>query len=137
MNPFAGYTIATLIVNKVHMTFGQRGIAIIDPLCHITPFVIMAICPPWPAILAVYVIVGLGYGAIDAAWNSWIADMANASTIMGFLGACHGLGATSSPTIATQMIKSGLRWNHFYYNCLVAPCWSCRQVPFCSGRERG
>ncbi|KAL4984489.1 MFS general substrate transporter [Aspergillus falconensis] len=118
MTPFAGYTIATLIVNKIHMTFGQRGIAIIGPLCHIIPFVIMAIHPPWPAMLAVYVIVGLGNGLIDAAWNAWIADMVNANTMMGFLGASYGLGATLSPTIATQMIKSGLRWNYFYYTLL-------------------
>ncbi|KAL4772356.1 MFS general substrate transporter [Aspergillus nidulans var. acristatus] len=118
MTPFAGYTIATLIVNKIHMTFGQRGIAIIGPLCHIIPFATMAIRPPWPAMLAVYVIVGLGNGLIDAAWNSWIADMVNANTMMGLLGAFYGLGATLSPTIATQMIKSGLRWNHFYYTLL-------------------
>lgn len=83
---------ATLIVNKIHMTFGQRGIAIIGPLCHIIPFVIMALHPPWPAMLAVYVLVGLGNGLIDAAWNSWIADMASANTVMGLLAAFYGLG---------------------------------------------
>ncbi|KAF7171051.1 hypothetical protein CNMCM5623_003518 [Aspergillus felis] len=118
VTPFAGYTMATLIVNKIHMTFGQRGIAIIGPLCHIIPFAIMAIHPPWPVMLGVYVIVGLGNGLIDAAWNSWIADMTNANTMMGFLQAFYGLGATLSPTIATQMIKSGLRWNYFYYTLL-------------------
>ncbi|KAH1841380.1 hypothetical protein KXX54_002040 [Aspergillus fumigatus] len=118
VTPFAGYAIATLVVNKIHMTLGQRGIAIIGPLCHIAPFVIMAIHPPWPVMLAVYVIVGLGNGLIDAAWNSWVADMANANTMTGLLGAFYGVGATLSPTIATQMIKSGLHWNYFYYTLL-------------------
>ncbi|GLA58315.1 hypothetical protein AtubIFM56815_008636 [Aspergillus tubingensis] len=120
VTPFAGYTIATLIVNKIHMTLGQRGIAIIGPLCHIVPYVIMAIHPPWPAMLAVYIIVGLGNGLIDAAWNSWIADMANANAMMGVLQAFYGLGATISPLVGTQMIKSGLRWNYFYYTLLGA-----------------
>ncbi|PYH34707.1 MFS transporter [Aspergillus neoniger CBS 115656] len=120
VTPFAGYTIATLIVNKIHMTLGQRGIAMIGPLCHIIPYVIMAIHPPWPAMLAVYVIVGLGNGLIDAAWNSWIADMANANAMMGVLQAFYGLGATISPLVGTQMIKSGLRWNYFYYTLLGA-----------------
>ncbi|GFN11069.1 MFS transporter [Aspergillus tubingensis] len=120
VTPFAGYTIATLIVNKIHMTLGQRGIAIIGPLCHISPYAIMAIHPPWPAMLAVYVIVGLGNGLIDAAWNSWIADMANANAMMGVLQAFYGLGATISPLVGTQMIKSGLRWNYFYYTLLGA-----------------
>ncbi|KAM0115828.1 hypothetical protein ACP6JC_007584 [Aspergillus fumigatus] len=92
VTPFAGYAIATLVVNKIHMTLGQRGIAIIGPLCHIAPFVIMAIHPPWPVMLAVYVIVGLGNGLIDAAWNSWVADMANANTMTGLLGAFYGVG---------------------------------------------
>ncbi|KAH1488299.1 hypothetical protein LV164_007866 [Aspergillus fumigatus] len=118
VTPFAGYAIATLVVNKIHMTLGQRGIAIIGPLCHIAPFVIMATHPPWPVMLAVYVIVGLGNGLIDAAWNSWVADMANANTMTGLLGAFYGVGATLSPTIATQMIKSGLHWNYFYYTLL-------------------
>ncbi|KAF5864203.1 hypothetical protein ETB97_008409 [Aspergillus alliaceus] len=118
VTPFVGYMIATILVNKVHMTLGQRGVAFIGPLCHIIPFIVMAIHPPYPVMLAAYVIVGLGNGLIDAAWNAWIADMANANTLMGFLSAFYGLGATLSPTIATQMIKSGLRWNYFYYTLL-------------------
>jgi MFS family permease len=92
VTPFAGYTVATIIVNKVLMSLGQRGIAIIGPLCHIIPFVIMAIHPPYPVMLVAYVIVGLGNGLIDAAWNSWTADMVNANTLMGFLSAFYGLG---------------------------------------------
>jgi fucose permease len=92
VTPFAGYTVATIIVNKVLMSLGQRGIATICPLCHIIPFVIMAIHPPYPVMLVAYVIVGLGNGLMDAAWNSWTADMVNANTLMGFLSAFYGLG---------------------------------------------
>ncbi|PLB53300.1 MFS general substrate transporter [Aspergillus steynii IBT 23096] len=99
ITPFAGYAIATIIVNKTLMTFGQRGIAIIGPLCHILPFIVMAIHPPFPVMLVAYIIVGLGNGLVDAAWNSWTADMINANALMGFLGAFYGLGATLSLTI--------------------------------------
>ncbi|THC89591.1 hypothetical protein EYZ11_010955 [Aspergillus tanneri] len=118
VTPFAGYTVATIIVNKIHMTYGPRGIAIVGPLCHAIPFVIMAVHPPYPVMLVVYAIVGMGNGLIDAAWNSWIADMVNANILMGLLQAFYGLGATLSPIIATQMMKSGLRWNYFYYTIL-------------------
>ncbi|KAK1144502.1 hypothetical protein N8T08_005375 [Aspergillus melleus] len=73
----------------------------------------MAIHPPYPVMLVAYIIVGLGNGLVDAAWNSWTADMVNANALMGILGAFYGLGATLSPTIATEMIKAGLRWNFF------------------------
>ncbi|KAK2810834.1 hypothetical protein FQN50_002657 [Emmonsiellopsis sp. PD_5] len=115
MTPFAGYALATIAVNKVHMTFGQRGIAIIGPLCHFVPFLIMAIRPPYPVYLVAYAIVGFGNGLIDAAWNAWVGDMVNANALMGFLHAFYGLGATVSPTIATGMINSGLDWWLFYY----------------------
>ncbi|KAF2183790.1 MFS general substrate transporter [Zopfia rhizophila CBS 207.26] len=115
MTPFAGYTLATIAVNKIHMTFGQRGIAIIGPLCHLIPFLIMAVHPPFPVYLVVYAFVGLGNGLTDAAWNAWIGDMVNANALMGFLHAFYGLGATVSPTIATGMIKRGLNWWLFYY----------------------
>lgn len=92
MTPFAGYTIATLAVNKVHMTFGQRGIAIIGPLCHLIPFIVMAVHPPFPVLLTAYAFVGLGNGLVDSAWNAWVGDMANANALMGFLHSFYGVG---------------------------------------------
>lgn len=67
MTPFVGYVLATAAVNKVHMTFGQRGITIIGPLCHLIPFLVMAVRPPFPVILVAYVFVGLGNGLLDTA----------------------------------------------------------------------
>lgn len=115
VTPFVGYTAATALVNKMHMSFGQRGIAIAGPLCHLIPFVVMAIRPPWPVMLVTYMIVGLGNGLVDAAWNSWVADMVSANTLMGILAAFYGLGATLSPLIATNMIHNNIHWNYFYW----------------------
>ncbi|KAL4927554.1 MFS transporter [Aspergillus undulatus] len=115
MTPFAGYTLASIAVNKIHMTFGQRGIAIIAPLCHLIPFIIMATVPRFPVLLVAYAFVGLGNGLIDAGWNAWVGDMVNASTLMGLLHAFYGLGATVSPAIATAMIDHGFKWSTFYY----------------------
>ncbi|KAL2871475.1 MFS transporter [Aspergillus lucknowensis] len=115
MTPFAGYTLASIAVNKIHMTFGQRGIAVIAPLCHLVPFIVMATYPRFPVLLVAYAFVGLGNGLIDAGWNAWIGDMVNASTLMGFLHAFYGLGATVSPAIATAMVDHGLDWYTFYF----------------------
>ncbi|KAL2820087.1 major facilitator superfamily domain-containing protein [Aspergillus granulosus] len=115
MTPFAGYTLASIAVNKIHMTFGQRGIAVIAPLCHLIPFIIMATVPRFPVLLVGYAFVGLGNGLIDAGWNAWIGDMVNSSTLMGLLHAFYGLGATVSPAVATAMIDHGLNWYTFYF----------------------
>ncbi|KAL4865818.1 hypothetical protein BDV12DRAFT_187906 [Aspergillus spectabilis] len=115
MTPFAGYTLASIAVNKIHMTLGQRGIAIIAPLCHLIPFIVMATYPRFPVLLVAYAFVGLGNGLIDGAWNAWVGDMVNSSTLMGLLHAFYGLGATVSPAIATAMIDRGLKWSTFYF----------------------
>ncbi|KAL4740003.1 major facilitator superfamily domain-containing protein [Aspergillus similis] len=114
LTPFAGYTMASIAVNKIHMTFGQRGIATIGPLCHLISFIIMTSFPRFPVLLVAYAFVGLGNGLIDAGWNSWVGDMVSASTLMGLMHACYGLGATLSPAIATAMIDHGLKWSTFY-----------------------
>lgn len=116
MTPFFGYTIATLTVSKIHMSLGQRGISIIGSLCHLISFIVMAVHPPhFAAYLIFYIFVGLGNGLLDAAWNAWIGDMVKANTLMGFLHAFYGLGATISPTVATNIIEAGLGWWIFYW----------------------
>ncbi|KAL4958176.1 MFS general substrate transporter [Aspergillus filifer] len=111
MTPFAGYTLALIAVHKIHMTFGQRGIAIIAPLCHLIQFIIMATIPRFSVLLVAYAFVGLGNGLIDAGWNAWIGDIANASTLMGLLHAFYGLG----PAIETAMVDHGLEWSTSHY----------------------
>lgn len=121
LSPFVGYIIAATINNKIHMTLGQRGIAIVSTWCHIVPFVIIAIHPPFPVVVVFYTVVGFGNGLIDAGWNAWIGDMAHANEILGFLHGFYGLGATISPLIATAMItKASLGWWNFYYVMLGA-----------------
>ena len=107
--------------NKIHMTLGQRGIAVISSLCHIIAFLAIAIHPPFPVVVVFYAIIGFGSGLIDAGWNAWIGDMANANQILGFLHGFYGLGATVTPLIATAMVtKGGLGWEKFYYVMLGA-----------------
>ena len=102
--------------NKIHMTIGQRGIAIMCSLCHIIPFLAIALHPPFSAVVVFYTIMGFGNGLIDAGWNAWIGDMANANQILGFLHGFYGLGATVTPLVATAMVtKGGLGWQKFYY----------------------
>lgn len=113
--------LAAVVNNKIHMTFGQRGIAMIAPWCHIVPFIIIAIHPPYPVVVIFYTVVGFGNGLIDSAWNAWIGDMIHSNEILGFLHGFYGLGATISPLIATAMItKGGVGWWNFHYVMLGA-----------------
>lgn len=98
------------------MKIGQRGIAIIGPGAHLIAYTVIAVHPPYPVLVVVFILAGFGNGIEDAAWNAWIGDMASANEILGFLHGFYGLGATLSPLIATTMItKADLGWYTFYY----------------------
>ena len=116
LSPVVGYTLAALSNNNMHMKFGQRGIAILAPLCHMIAFTVAAVHPPFPALVVVYMIGGFGTGLEDSAWNAWIGNMANANELLGLLHGAYGLGATIAPLVATTMItKAGLPWWYYYY----------------------
>ncbi|KAE9367297.1 MFS transporter-like protein [Stipitochalara longipes BDJ] len=116
LSPFAGYTLASVFNNLMHMRFGQRGVALVGPACHLISYIVFAFHPPYPVLVVMFIFVGFGNGLIDAAWCAWIGNMANSNEVSGFLQACYALGATVAPLIATALIaKAGLGWYAFYY----------------------
>lgn len=63
-----------------------------------------------------YILVGLGSGLHNAAWNVWIGNMANSHEVLGFFHGFYGVGATISPLVATSLIiKAGWEWYSYYY----------------------
>ncbi|KAJ5098745.1 hypothetical protein N7532_005746 [Penicillium argentinense] len=116
LSPFAGYVISAVLSYTVHQYLGRRGIAFIGPSCHLIAFAIISIHPPFPVLVVLYILVGLGSGFQNAAWNVWIGNMANSSEVLGFLHGFYGVGATVSPLVATSLIsKAGWPWYSFYY----------------------
>ncbi|KAF2804813.1 MFS general substrate transporter [Mytilinidion resinicola] len=122
LSPLAGYTASALLNNAIHLKFGQRGVAFISPGCHLLAYIVIAVHPPYPVLVVIFMVAGFGNGLEDAAWNAWVGNMANPNEILGFLHAFYGLGATLSPLIATTMITKGkgLPWFYFYYVMIAA-----------------
>lgn len=116
LSPVLGYTIAAFANSTIHIYLGQRGIALIGPGLHIIAFISASQHPPFPVLVLVCMLSGLGNGLVDAGWNAWIGAMPNSSKIMGSLHSFYGLGAALAPLIATSVIaKSGWHWYEFYY----------------------
>lgn len=117
-----GYSFAAITNNLVHIRFGQRGVAVIGPACHLVSYIILAFHPPYPVLVIIFMFVGFGNGLIDAAWCAWLGNMNNANEIAGFLHCSYAVGATIAPLIATGMFSgAGLSWYSFYY---VMVCYS-------------
>lgn len=116
LSPFIGYLLAALFNNLIHHHFGQRGVAILGPVCRLIGFIPMACHPPYPALPVVMLFTGFGNGIEDSAWNAWVGNMKKANELLGIIHGCYGLGATIGPLIATAMVtKGGLQWYTFYY----------------------
>jgi fucose permease len=116
LSPFVGYIAAASTNNLLHKTVGQRGVAIIGPSAHMIAYIVIALHPPYPALVVVFILAGYGNGILDAAWNAWIGNLANPNELLGFLHGFYGLGAVISPLVATTMItQGGLQWYAFYY----------------------
>ncbi|KAL8630827.1 hypothetical protein Q9189_003496 [Teloschistes chrysophthalmus] len=116
LSPFAGYTLAAIFSDRLHLLFGRRGIAILAPVSKLIAYIVIATHPPYPAVVTILALAGLANGIIDAAWNAWIGSLAQANQLLGLMHGLYGLGATISPLIATTMITKGhLGWWTFFY----------------------
>ncbi len=47
--PFLGYALAAFLNNKIHMRFGQLGVACIAPVCKLVAYIVSTILP-WPPV---------------------------------------------------------------------------------------
>jgi len=130
LSPLIGYTFSAILNNSVHLKFGQRGVALICPVCHIIAYVVAALHPPFPLLVIIYILAGFGNGLEDAAWNAWVGPMANCNEVLGFLHGFYGLGATISPLIATSMItRAHLPWWDFYWIMVGFTLQTNRAIP--------
>ncbi|KAJ9131813.1 Major facilitator superfamily transporter [Pleurostoma richardsiae] len=121
LTPFAGYAAAAFTNARIHMTLGQRGVAVMAPICHIVTFVILAIHPPYPVLVLANAISGFGNGLTDACFSAWVGSMDKPNTIQGFLHSSYSVGALFAPLIATSMVvTSKLPWYTFYYMMIGA-----------------
>lgn len=121
LTPFVGYSIAAFTNAKIHVALGQRGIAVMAPICHIITFIVLAVHPPWPVLVVCNVISGFGNGLADACFCAWVGVMDKANAVQGFMHSCYSLGALFAPLIATSMVvTAGLPWYYYYY-IMVSP----------------
>ncbi|KAL6408836.1 MFS transporter [Ilyonectria robusta] len=116
LTPFAGYSIAAFTNARIHVRFGQRGVAIMGPICHIITFAALAAHPPYPVLVICNMISGFGNGLCDACFCAWVGNMDKANTIQGFMHSCYSIGALIAPLIATSLVVTyDLPWYTYYY----------------------
>ncbi|CAL3962525.1 unnamed protein product [Diplocarpon coronariae] len=113
---FISCSAVAFLNNRIHMRFGQLGVAIIAPTCKIVTYVVISIHPPYPVLPVITLLSSFGSSLQDGALNAWIGNMESANEMLGLLHGAYGLGAVISPIVATAMVaKAGLQWYTFFY----------------------
>lgn len=118
-----GYCLASSLSNRIHLRFGQRGIAVLGPACHLLYAVTGALHPPFSVFLLATGVGSLGVGLLDGSWCAWVAGLESANTLSGILHGSFSVGAAICPYLAGIMLSAndGLWYQWFYV--LVSCFW--------------
>lgn len=109
---------AALCSNLLHHHLGQRGIAIIAPLCRLLGYIIVSVHPPFSVLPVIMMFPGFGNGLEDSAWNAFVGALQDPNELLGILHGAYGAAATVAPLVATAMVTKAnppLPWYTYYY----------------------
>ncbi|OCH86759.1 MFS general substrate transporter [Obba rivulosa] len=110
----------TAAAANVHLTdrLGLGKVMVLGSVAQCIAYALEAPAPPFPVFVVAYAINGFGIALQDAGANGYVASLAdNAETKMGILHAVYGLGALSSPLVATQFSQLH-HWSFHYLTSL-------------------
>lgn len=85
-------------------------------------YVILVCTPPFPVVTLAFLLLGLGMAFNLTLNNTFCANLANATSVLGFLHGTYGIGGTVGPLIATTIVSRGHGWSVFYYIALGLAC---------------
>ncbi len=113
-------TIAYMLMSAVSGRFITKWslgvflvVGVIFRAAGILGYAVAAVVPSWTLLLMLNFINGIGTGAIDTGFNTYVATNHSAGRLS-WLHACFGLGATISPLIMTAILEMDQSWTMGY-----------------------
>jgi len=94
---------------NMHWTdkLGLGKMVVFGALCPLVAYTIQAPAPPFPLFVISFALSGMGYSILNAQSNAYVVSLKhNSELYMGMLHASYGLGALSSPLVATQFSQT-------------------------------
>ncbi|KAK7949237.1 MFS transporter, partial [Apiospora aurea] len=112
-----GYLVAAQLNRHIHLRYGRRGIAVFGPLMHVAMAAVVALHPPFPVVIAAWVVGSLGHGTVDGSVCAWAGDLESASAASGMLHGAYSAGAGLGPFLAGTLISrvGQGRWYEWFY----------------------
>ncbi|KAI0918795.1 hypothetical protein AcW1_009483 [Taiwanofungus camphoratus] len=117
-----GFVVAATANVALTDRFGFGTVMVIGSVAQMIGYALEAPAPPFPVFVIGYAVNGFGISLQDAGANGYVASLENnSSTKMGIMHAVYGLGALSSPLVATQFAQRQ-RWSFHYLVSLSIAC---------------
>ncbi|KAF8599583.1 MFS general substrate transporter [Ceratobasidium sp. AG-I] len=111
---FGGYLVSCMLNSVLQNAIGTRWVLMAAGCLYASGSLLISFAPPFPAVMAGLVLMGLGGGFYEASLTSVISHFEN-SKFMNILYAFFGLGALVAPFIVGAIAKAGVAWNLYYW----------------------
>ncbi|KAG9119805.1 hypothetical protein FRC07_004979 [Ceratobasidium sp. 392] len=111
---FGGYLISCVLNSILQNAIGTRRVLLLAGLLYASGSLLITFAPPFPAVVAGLVLMGLGGGFYEACLTSVVSHF-ESSKFMNVLYAFFGLGALVSPFIIGALAKGRVAWNLYYW----------------------
>ncbi|KAG9084111.1 hypothetical protein FS749_005499 [Ceratobasidium sp. UAMH 11750] len=111
---FGGYLVSCMLNSILQNAIGTRLVLLLAGCLYASGSLLISFAPPFPAVVAGLVLMGLGGGFYEACLTSVVSHF-ESSKFMNILYAFFGLGALISPFIIGALAKAELPWNLYYW----------------------
>ena len=109
-----GFLIGTPITHPLDVRLGRGKTLALAEALLLGAFILLASQPPFPLVVLAFLIIGLGMALNLSLNNVFVANLARATTLLGWFHGAYGIGATVGPLMATGLISSHRNWSVYY-----------------------
>ena len=110
-----GFIAAALYTTALQARFGRAKVLVFAESLIIVGYTMIVCTPPFPVVVLAFLLTGLGMATNLALNNVFVANLANATTMLGTFHGCYGIGGTIGPLMATGLVSNGRLWSYFYF----------------------
>lgn len=110
----AGFIIAAPLTHWLESRLGRSRTAMICQVPLFAGYLIIVCKSPFPAVVFSFFLIGLGIAVNLALNNVFLANLANATELLGINHGFYGIGGTIAPLIGTALASHGVHWSFFY-----------------------
>lgn len=109
-----GFICAALYTTTLQARFGRAKTLVLAESLMMAGYTIIVCAPPFPVVVVAFLLTGLGMATNLALNNVFVANLANATTMLGIFHGSYGIGGTIGPLMATGLVSNDYRWSTFY-----------------------